>query len=122
MWRRLLDRLRRTARHYSKGMTQKLGLAATLLLDVTAIDWLGRRVPRFDVVYHFLCPAEMRRIRLKVALEETALEVPTLTGRSRALTIPLVTVAVSPRVRNVTPVAQPPHVLWNAEMLAVDRK
>ncbi|MUI16519.1 ATP-binding cassette domain-containing protein [Massilia dura] len=25
--------LRRTARHYSKGMTQKLGLAATLLLD-----------------------------------------------------------------------------------------
>ena len=35
---------------------------------------------------------------------------------------PRVTIAVSPRVRNVTPVAQPPHVLWNAEMLAVDRK
>ena len=35
---------------------------------------------------------------------------------------PRVTIAVSPRIRNVTPVAQPPHVLWNAEMLAVDRK
>ena len=51
-----------------------------LFLDVTAIDWLGRREPRFDVVYHFLCPAQMRRIRLKVAIEESALEVPTLTG------------------------------------------
>jgi peptide/nickel transport system substrate-binding protein len=35
---------------------------------------------------------------------------------------PRVTIAVSPRIRNATPVAQPPHVLWNAEMLAVDRK
>ena len=51
-----------------------------LFLDVTAIDWLGRREPRFEVVYHFLCPAEMRRIRLKVPLPESALEVATLTG------------------------------------------
>ena len=51
-----------------------------LFLDVTAIDWLGRREPRFDVVYHFLCPARTRRIRLKVALAEDALSVPTLTG------------------------------------------
>jgi NADH-quinone oxidoreductase subunit C len=51
-----------------------------LFLDVTAIDWLGRRQPRFEVVYHFLCPAQMRRIRLKVPLAEDALSVPTLTG------------------------------------------
>jgi NADH-quinone oxidoreductase subunit C len=51
-----------------------------LFLDVTAIDWLGRREPRFDVVYHFLCPAQMRRIRLKVPLAEDAPSVPTLTG------------------------------------------
>jgi NADH-quinone oxidoreductase subunit C len=51
-----------------------------LLLDVTAIDWLGRREPRFEVVYHLLCPAGMQRVRLKVALAEDALEVPTLTG------------------------------------------
>jgi NADH:ubiquinone oxidoreductase 27 kD subunit len=53
----------------------------SLFLDVTAVDWLGRREPRFDLVYHFLCPAEMRRVRLKLALAEGALEVPTLTGR-----------------------------------------
>jgi NADH-quinone oxidoreductase subunit C len=52
-----------------------------LFLDVTAVDWLGRREPRFDVVYHFLCPAQMRRVRLKLQLTEDALEVPTLTGR-----------------------------------------
>jgi NADH-quinone oxidoreductase subunit C len=52
----------------------------TLFLDVTAIDWLGRREPRFEVVYHFLCPARMQRIRLKVPLAEAALVLPTLTG------------------------------------------
>ena len=51
-----------------------------LLLDVTAIDWLGRREPRFEVVYHLLCPVRMQRVRLKVALAEDALELPTLTG------------------------------------------
>ena len=35
---------------------------------------------------------------------------------------PRVTVAVNPKLRNVTPVAQPPHVLWNAAMLARDRQ
>lgn len=53
----------------------------TLFLDVTAVDWLGRREPRYDLVYHFLCPAAMKRVRLKLALAEDALEVPTLTGR-----------------------------------------
>jgi NADH-quinone oxidoreductase subunit C len=53
----------------------------TLFLDVTAVDWLGRREPRFDVVYHFLCPSAMKRVRLKLALSEDELEVPTLTGR-----------------------------------------
>jgi NADH-quinone oxidoreductase subunit C len=51
-----------------------------LLLDVTAIDWLGRREPRFEAVYHLLCPARMQRVRLKVPLAEDALELPTLTG------------------------------------------
>jgi NADH-quinone oxidoreductase subunit C len=52
-----------------------------LFLDVTAVDWLGRREPRFDLVYHFLCPARMRRVRLRLRLPEDAFEVPTLTGR-----------------------------------------
>jgi NADH-quinone oxidoreductase subunit C len=56
-------------------------LGFSLFLDVTAIDWLGQREPRFDVVYHFLCPARMKRVRLKVALPEDGLEVPTLVER-----------------------------------------
>jgi NADH-quinone oxidoreductase subunit C len=52
-----------------------------LFLDVTAVDWLGRRDPRFEVVYHFLSPSSMQRIRLKVPLAEDALALPTLTGR-----------------------------------------
>jgi NADH-quinone oxidoreductase subunit C len=52
-----------------------------LLLDVTAIDWLGRREPRFDLVYHFLRPQPLQRVRLKLALAEDALVVPTLTDR-----------------------------------------
>ncbi len=50
-----------------------------LLLDVTAVDYPGRE-PRFDVVYHLLCPAQMRRVRLKLAVGEPAPVVDTLTG------------------------------------------
>lgn len=50
-----------------------------LFLDVTAIDYPAR-VPRFDVVYHLLCPAQMQRVRLKLQVDEHTAEVPTLTG------------------------------------------
>jgi NADH-quinone oxidoreductase subunit C len=50
-----------------------------LFLDVTAIDHLARE-PRFDLVYHFLNPYKQRRVRLKLALSEHDLTVPTLTG------------------------------------------
>ena len=49
-----------------------------LFLDVTAVDLLPR-VPRFDVVYHLLCPARRQRVRLKVAVTEQDPTVPTLT-------------------------------------------
>ncbi len=49
-----------------------------LYLDVTAVDWPGRQ-PRFDVVYHFLAPAQARRVRLKVALPADDAVLPTLT-------------------------------------------
>jgi NADH-quinone oxidoreductase subunit C len=51
-----------------------------LFLDVTAIDY-PERTPRFEVVYHFLCPAQMQRIRLKLGVDEQSAELPTLTGR-----------------------------------------
>ncbi len=49
-----------------------------LFLDVTAIDHLTRE-PRFDVVYHFLCTAQHRRIRLKLPVSEVDPAVATLT-------------------------------------------
>jgi NADH-quinone oxidoreductase subunit C len=49
-----------------------------LFLDVTAIDHLTRE-PRFDVVYHFLCSAQHRRIRLKMPVAEQDPSVATLT-------------------------------------------
>jgi NADH-quinone oxidoreductase subunit C len=50
-----------------------------LFLDVTAIDY-PERMPRFEVVYHFLCPAQMQRVRLKLGVAEESAELPTLTG------------------------------------------
>ena len=51
----------------------------TLFLDVTAVDNPTRR-PRFDVVYHFMCPQHRARLRLKLQVSEEAPVVPTLTG------------------------------------------
>jgi NADH-quinone oxidoreductase subunit C len=42
----------------------------TCIIDVTAVDWPGRE-QRFDVVYHFLSPRMNRRVRVKVATDET---------------------------------------------------
>jgi NADH-quinone oxidoreductase subunit C len=48
-----------------------------LFLDVTAVDHLTR-TPRFDVVYHFMCPARHQRVRLKMQVSEADPTVPTL--------------------------------------------
>ena len=48
-----------------------------LFLDVTAIDH-PRRLPRFDVVYHFYSRRLNRRVRLKTAVSEERPVVPTL--------------------------------------------
>lgn len=58
-------------------LREELGFA--LFLDVTAVDHVAR-VPRFDVVYHFLSPAHRRRVRLKLQVGEESPTVPTLTG------------------------------------------
>ena len=48
-----------------------------MLLDVTAVDYLGR-VPRFEVVYHLYSVPLNHRIRIKVALEEGDPRLPSL--------------------------------------------
>ena len=49
-----------------------------LLVDITAVDWL-ERIPRFDVVYHWLNLASQERLRVKVPVADGE-GVPTLTG------------------------------------------
>ncbi len=50
-------------------------LLYNVLLDITAVDYLGRE-PRFEVVYHLLSMANNQRLRIKVCLpgEQPALE------------------------------------------------
>jgi NADH-quinone oxidoreductase subunit C len=60
-----------------EALRSELGFA--LFLDVTAVDYPERK-PRFDVVYHFLAPSQMQRVRLKLQVDGDAPEVPTLTG------------------------------------------
>lgn len=48
-----------------------------MLVDVTAVDYLGRR-PRFEVVYHFYSLPLNHRLRIKVALEEHDPRLPSL--------------------------------------------
>jgi NADH-quinone oxidoreductase subunit C len=50
-----------------------------LLVDITAVDHLGRK-PRFDVVYHLLSLQMRRRIRIKVRLEEANPSVESVTS------------------------------------------
>jgi NADH-quinone oxidoreductase subunit C len=45
------------------------GLLFDILIDITAVDYLGK-TPRFAVVYHFLSMRFNRRLRLKVFVEE----------------------------------------------------
>ncbi len=52
-------------------------LLFSTLVDITAVDWPGRR-KRFDVVYHFLSMYLNHRIRLKLAVGEDEI-VPSIT-------------------------------------------
>jgi NADH-quinone oxidoreductase subunit C len=49
------------------------------LLDLTAVDYLGR-VPRFEVVYQLHSLAHRHRLRVKVPVDEHDAEVPSVVG------------------------------------------
>lgn len=53
-------------------------LLFNLLVDITAVDYLGRK-PRFDVVYHLLSIPFKRRLRIKVRVEDSEPTVDSLT-------------------------------------------
>ncbi len=50
------------------------------LMDITAVDYLGKKTPRFEVVYQMYSLSHNRGLRVKVALGEEELEVPSLTS------------------------------------------
>jgi len=45
-------------------------LAFDMPIDCTAVDWFGKREPRFDVIYHLYSTKRGHRLRLKVELFE----------------------------------------------------
>jgi NADH-quinone oxidoreductase subunit C len=54
-------------------------LAFNLLLDLTAVDYLGKR-PRFEVVYHLLSMSWNRRLRVKIPLDENNPSIDSVSG------------------------------------------
>lgn len=54
-------------------------LRYNFLADLCGVDWLGKREPRFEVVYHLDSIPRADRLRLKVRVPEGA-EVPSVTG------------------------------------------
>ena len=56
------------------------GAKMEMLVDVTAVDWLGRREPRFEVVYHLHSLTLKHRLRVKVPLSGDPPSVPSLCG------------------------------------------
>ena len=53
-----------------------------MLLDVTAVDWLGREagLPRFEVVWHFFSSRDCTRVRVKTRVGADDPAVASLTG------------------------------------------
>ncbi|MEJ2182293.1 MAG: NADH-quinone oxidoreductase subunit C [Nitrospirota bacterium] len=49
------------------------------LRDITAVDWLGRKLPRFEVVYHLYSLKHRHMIRLKAQVSEEDCSIDTVT-------------------------------------------
>lgn len=60
----------------ARALRDQFGL--DMLLDVTAVDWLGQS-PRFEVVWHFLSTTSLERVRLKTRVPEDDPAVDSLT-------------------------------------------
>lgn len=58
-------------------------LRLDFLIDLTAVDWLGRK-PRFEVVYHLHSFSLQHRLRVKIPVEEEEPWVYSVTGLWRA--------------------------------------
>ncbi len=53
-------------------------LSFEMLMDLTGVDYLGQREPRFEVVYHFYSLSKNHRLRIRVGAEDEAPKVPSV--------------------------------------------
>ena len=63
---------------FARFLKEEPQLDCKLLLDVCGVDWLGRREPRFEVVYHLYSLNLGHRFRLKVPVREDDALVPSV--------------------------------------------
>ncbi len=54
------------------------GLSFEMLSDLTGVDYLGVKEPRFEVAYHLYSLSQNQRLRVKVELEESDPKVPSV--------------------------------------------
>ena len=57
--------------------------AYLFLADITAVDWFTSE-PRFQIVYHLLCPQRKQRLRLKCRVSSDAAEIDSVSSVWRA--------------------------------------
>ncbi len=67
-----------------KRLKEDPALAFDFLSDLTAVDYFGKKEPRFEVVYHLLSLGSGRRVRVKVPVGESSPEVDSLVSLWRA--------------------------------------
>ncbi len=54
--------------------------AFDFLMDITAVDYLGRKTERFEVVYHFFSIKYKHRVRIKIPVGEEDCQVQSVTS------------------------------------------
>ena len=54
-------------------------ISMEMLVDLTAVDYLGCKKPRFEVVYHLYSLSKNHRLRVRIPVEETKPEVDSAT-------------------------------------------
>lgn len=67
-----------------KALKSESTLDFNMLIDVTAVDWLDRREPRFDVVYQLLSTKHAHRVMFKIQVGEENPEVDSVVSLWRA--------------------------------------
>jgi NADH-quinone oxidoreductase subunit C len=63
-----------------KQCKQSAELDFSMLIDITAVDWMDARPERFEVVYQLLSISKRTRVTIKVALSEDKPEIPSATA------------------------------------------